>query len=126
MCRKDGGDIRRGVVFIAEIVPRQVRGQWCRLSAKTEGPSASPPLGSLEQFITEHYWGYSAQPGGGCLEYHVSHVPWQVWATTDAGFEGGATTLYGRELATVLKQRPDCAFMAGGSPVIVHQGNSIL
>jgi len=111
VCRKDGGDIRRGVVFIAEIVPRQVRGQWCRLSAKTEGPSASPPLGSLEQFITEH---------------DVSHVPWQVWATTDAGFEGGATTLYGRELATVLKQRPDCAFMAGGSPVIVHQGNSIL
>lgn len=113
--RKDGGDCRRGVAFIAEVVPRraisttarlvygenykyapirhriktegtrkttefqwQVRGQWCRLLAQTEGAPALPQAGSLEQFITEHYWGYSAQRAGRCLEYYVSHVPWQV------------------------------------------------
>jgi uncharacterized protein YqjF (DUF2071 family) len=160
--RKEGGEDRRGVVFIAEIVPRraiattarliygenyrycpmrhrietegssrkaeyqwQIGEQWCRLSAQTVGLPTYPQEGSLEQFITEHYWGYSAQPARGSLEYHVSHVPWQVWAASEAGFEGEASTLYGNELSTVLQRRPDCAFVADGSPVIVFNGKTI-
>src|SRR6266853_1666785 len=157
--RNEGGEDRRGVVFIAEVVPTcaiaatarliygenyiclpmkhrietdnlnvtaeyqwQVGGQWCRLSAQTVDLPTHPREGSLEQFITEHYWGYSSQRNGGCIEYHVSHVPWQVWATTKAGFEGDSRVLYGRELSAVLQQRPDCAFVADGSPVIVFAG----
>ena len=160
--RKEGGEDRRGVVFIAEIVPRraiattarliygenyrccpmqhrienegsvrtaeyqwQLGGRWCHLSAQTAGLPTQPPEGSLEQFITEHYWGYSAQRARGSLEYHVSHVPWQVWATGKAGFEGDASFLYGTELSAVLQRRPDCAFVADGSPVIVFSGKTI-
>ena len=160
--RKGGGDDRRGVVFIAEVVPRraiatiarlvygenytrlsmkhridtevlkktaeyqcQIGDQWCSLSAQTVGLPARPPEGSLEQFITEHYWGYSTQRTGVSVEYHVAHVPWQVWAATKAGFEGEASALYGRELATVIQRRPDCAFMAEGSPVFVYTGNRL-
>jgi uncharacterized protein YqjF (DUF2071 family) len=160
--RKASSDDRRGVVFIAEVVPRRaiattarlvygenyiclpmrhrieterlnktaeyqwrVGDRWCRLSAQTVGFPTHPQEGSLEQFITEHYWGYSTQRKGGCVEYHVSHVPWQVWATTKAAFEGEASALYGRELATVLQRRPDCAFVADGSPVIVFTGNRV-
>ena len=160
--RSDDGEIRRGVVFIAEVVPRraiattarlvygenykyapmkhrietagagktvefqwQVCGKWCRLSAEIEGVPARPRAGTLEQFITEHYWGYSARRAGGCVEYRVSHVPWQVWAATTAGFEGNTGALYGRELGTILQRRPDCAFVADGSPVIIFNGNKI-
>jgi uncharacterized protein len=160
--RKAGGDDRRGVVFIAEVVPRRaiattarlaygenytclpmkhrieaeelsrtaeykwrVGGQWCGLSARTVGLPTRPQEGSLEQFITEHYWGYSTQRTGGCIEYHVSHVPWQVWATDRADFEGDASTLYGSELARVLQRPPECAFVADGSPVTVFTGNRI-
>jgi uncharacterized protein YqjF (DUF2071 family) len=159
---KNGRNDRRGVVFIAEVVPKraiaitarllygenynclpmkhriglegstktveyqwQVDDQWCRLSAQTIGAPQHPQAGSLEQFITEHYWGYSTQRGGRCLEYHVSHVPWQVWATTGARFEGDASALYGCEFGQVLHRRPDCAFVADGSPVIVFRGNRI-
>ena len=158
--RKEGNDDRRGVVFIAEVVPRraiattarlaygenythlpmrhrietqgrnrtveyqwQVGDLWCKLSAQTVGLPAQPQEGSLEQFITEHFWGYSTQRAGGCIEYHVSHVPWQVWASPKAGFEGKTSALYGDEFATVLQRRPDCAFVADGSPVIVFRGN---
>src|ERR1700723_741590 len=41
----------------------------CMIRIETEGASFLPPEGSASQFITEHYWGYAAQPGGGCLEY---------------------------------------------------------
>lgn len=161
-----GSDDRRGVVFVAEIVPRPAivvtarlvygenykyarmrhrietkeasktvryewRGQirindrWCRLSAQTEGLPAVPQAGTLQALITEHYWGYSAQSDGGCLEYHVSHAPWRVWATRMAGFEGDASAFYGRELGAILQRRPDSAFVADGSPVIVFKGERI-
>jgi uncharacterized protein YqjF (DUF2071 family) len=160
--RKEASEDRRGVVFIAEVVPRRaiaaiarlaygenyvrlpmrrqieanesgrkadyqwkIGGQWCRLSAQTNGISKHPQEGSLEQFITEHYWGYSARRDGESLEYHVSHPPWEVWTASTAGFEGDASALYGRELATVLQRRPDCAFVAAGSPVIVFKGNKV-
>ncbi|MBZ5650574.1 MAG: DUF2071 domain-containing protein [Acidobacteriia bacterium] len=160
--RKEDGEDRRGVVFIAEVVPRraiaatarlaygenyrycpmrhrieteglskaaeyqwQVGDQWCRLWAQTAGPPTRPQEGSLEQFIAEHYWGYSARRTRGSLEYHVGHVPWRVWVASGAGFEGEASTLYGNELSTVLRRRPDCAFVADGSPVAVFTGRTV-
>src|ERR1700722_1312752 len=160
--RKEGAEDRRGVVFIAEIVPKpaiakiarafygenymylpmkhaietfdsgkkidyqwRVDGKWCKLSAQTANESHRPSEGSLEQFITEHYWGYSSQRSDGCLEYHVSHAPWQVWATTIAGLEGDSSSLYGSELGAVIQRRPDSAFVADGSPVIVFKGDVV-
>jgi uncharacterized protein YqjF (DUF2071 family) len=160
--RKAGSEDRRGVVFIAEIVPKwavakiarlaygenyvclpmrhsvdmsgatktaeyewQLNGARCRLYARTSGAAARPDEGSLEQFITEHYWGYSRKRNADALEYHVSHVPWNVWASSDAGFEGDASGLYGLELAKVLGRRPGSAFIADGSPVVVSTGKRI-
>jgi uncharacterized protein len=156
--RKAGSEERRGVVFIAEVVPRRaiattarvmygenyvclpmrhkietngsgnaveyqwrVDGQWCRIFAQTADLPKQALKGSLEQFITEHYWGYSTQRSGALREYHVSHEPWHVWATSDAGFEGEAGRLYGKDLAAVLRLRPDSAFVADGSAVIVFK-----
>ena len=104
----------------------RVGSKWCKLSAQTDGDPIRTQEGSLEQFITEHYWGYSAQrSGGGCLEYHVEHEPWRVWTTSSARFEGDADSLYGRELGAVIQQQPESAFVADGSPVIVYKGNRI-
>lgn len=160
--RKEDAEDRRGVVFIAEVVPRlataitarvlygenyvwlpmrhnieteglkntveyqwRVDGQWCRIFAQTAELPKQPPEGSLEQFITEHYWGYSSRRAWKSLEYHVSHVPWKVWAAPSAEFDGEASTLYGRDLGAVLQRRPDSAFVADGSPVIVFKGRRI-
>jgi len=160
--REMGGSVRRGVVFIREIVPRaavaivarlaygenyssfpmrhavhtaapnatvryewRLGGEWCGLEAQFSGASALAPEGSLEQFITEHYWGYSTRREGGSLEYHVSHVPWRVWASETAGFHGNADALYGPELGAIIRRRPDSAFVADGSPVLVFAGKRI-
>jgi uncharacterized protein YqjF (DUF2071 family) len=96
--------------------------EWCKLQAQAEGDPVMPGEGSLEQFITEHYWGYSAQRDGGCVEYHVAHDPWRVWSATGAEFQGDATALYGSELAELIRTSPHSAFIAEGSPVLVYQG----
>jgi uncharacterized protein len=103
----------------------RIGSQWCSLRAEASGAPACAQEGSVEQFITEHYWGYSAQRNGGCVEYRVSHEPWRVWHSATASFEGDAESLYGRELGRVLLRPPDSAFIADGSPVLVFTGRQI-
>lgn len=160
--RRESNEFRRGVVFIAEIVPKraiaytarlfynenyvrrpmahrvrinesqmEVEYSWqsgnvqCKLQARASGTPSFPSEGSLQQFITEHYWGYSRQPDGRTTEYHVAHVPWKVWNATHAGFSGDPSDLYGDELAQVLTKAPASAFIADGSPVEVFQGRTL-
>lgn len=155
-------EVRRGVVFIAEIVPRVAiakaarwfygenyvsrrmkhrlepegqnkvleygwkdRGGWCTLRAHIEGQPSLPEKGSAQQFISEHYWGYSAQRDGGTVEYRVEHVPWRLWTGFEARFTGDPANLYGKEFSEVLRKRPDSAFVAEGSTVSVYDGTKI-
>jgi uncharacterized protein len=159
--RRERNEVRRGVVFIREIVPKRAVAQlarliygenysrcpmrhdvsangtrrtaeyqwklnsnWCKLHAEAGGDAALPKEESLEQFITEHYWGYVSRRGG-CLEYRVSHEPWRVWTCTTGSFEGNSDTLYGPELGDILHRTPSSAFIADGSPVLVFAGKRI-
>jgi uncharacterized protein YqjF (DUF2071 family) len=101
------------------------RQERCVMRLETEGPSFLPADGSESQFITEHYWGYAAQPDGGCLEYEVQHPQWRVWKAKKAGFSGDAAGLYGAEIAQILTREPDSAYLAEGSAVTVFKGTMI-
>ena len=103
----------------------KLKSGWCRLYAKASAEADFAKEGSLEQFITEHYWGYTARRGGDTLEYHVTHPAWRVWKADIAGFQGEAESLYGTELADALLQKPDSAFIGEGSPVMVFAGKVI-
>jgi uncharacterized protein YqjF (DUF2071 family) len=160
--RAVGDEIRRGVVFIKEIVPRwaiaavarrvyneryvalpmkhQVKQDesamfaeyawrsgpdWSRINIRADGSPELPAEGSPEQFITEHFWGYSVQTGGTTVEYQVAHPRWRVWSGRDATFEGDVAELYGRELAAIVTGLPSSAFLAEGSEVTVFRGQKI-
>ena len=97
----------------------------CLMRIEAEGPSLLPVEDSASQFITEHYWGYAAQPGGGCLEYEVQHARWRIKHAKNAKFSGNVAGLYGVEIANVLMRDPDSAFLADGSPVTVMRGTRI-
>ena len=93
---------------------------------ETEGDPFLPPDGSLSQFITEHYWGYAAGRGGGCLEYEVEHPRWLVRNAKHASFSGDAATFYGSHFAEALSREPASAFLANGSPVTVFQATRLV
>jgi uncharacterized protein YqjF (DUF2071 family) len=97
----------------------------CSMRIETEGASFLPPDGSMGQFITEHYWGYSAQPDGGCLEYEVQHPRWCLRKAKWASFSGNAAGFYGAGIAHALTHEPDSAFLTTGSPVTVFKGTRI-
>lgn len=161
--RESGGDVRRAVTFIRELVPRRwvawtarafygekylavpmrhaiepgadgtsqfggITYAWgrgadeCRLSARVSGDAAPIPAGSPESFIADHEWGYSRRRDGSTFEYRVEHPPWRIWRAEEMRLEGDLTPFYGSELASVLRGRPDSAFVADGSAVKVYHG----
>jgi len=161
--REVGNEVRRGVVFIREMVPRWAiafvarrfynenyaavpmaheirrigsnelrvsyrwRNEkfWSGINLETDGAATLPGEGSVEQFITEHYWGYAAQPGGGCVEYRVAHPSWKVWQVRQAELDGDAEKIAGEQIAAVLRGKPESAFLAEGSAVSVMRGQRL-
>ncbi|MGH9751596.1 MAG: YqjF family protein [Blastocatellia bacterium] len=97
-------------------------GAWHHVRAKTEGKAQPLVAGSEEEFITEHYWGYAAQPDGGCVEYRVEHPRWNVWQTSEAAFECDVKRVYGRQFVECLSVKPASAFVADGSAIVVRKG----
>jgi hypothetical protein len=94
------------------------------VAATAEGEPESIQPGSLEEFITEHYWGYTAR-GRRCTQYQVEHPSWRVWQTTDAQFEGDVSRLYGAGFVGPLSAPPASAFIAEGSPINVRRGSPL-
>jgi len=94
-------------------------GEWAGLSARTVGPPRALQANSEEEFITEHYWGYTRQRDGGTVEYRVSHPRWDVWTATEARLDGNLAPIYGHAFARILAGQPRSAFVADGSPVTV-------
>jgi uncharacterized protein YqjF (DUF2071 family) len=156
--RTSGGEVRRAVTFIRELVPRRAiatvarlsynepytalpmrhrfeasdpatgapnvieyawrhRGNWSGLSVEPTGAAEPLGAGSEEEFIAEHYWGYTRQRDGGTVEYRVNHPPWRVWQVRNARLQGDVAPLYGAELAAALSGPPASAFVADGSAV---------
>jgi len=100
-------------------------GQWLSIGAEFSGEPSLPKKNSLEEFITEHYWGYSTQRDGETVEYQVEHPQWKVWTVSETKLDGDVVGFYGPEFASALQSLPSSAFVADGSPVIVRQGKRL-
>jgi len=96
-------------------------GAWHRLGAAVRGEPQVIEPGSEQEFIFEHYWGYTRQRNGATVEYEVEHPRWRAWTAERAWLDCDAHELYGKPFATPLSQRPRSAFVAEGSKVCVRR-----
>ncbi len=92
------------------------------MSARLGGSPSLPEAGSVEEFITEHYWGYTAQRNGGCKQYQVEHPRWPVWPAGDPVVDCDTALIYGPEFEQPLSEAPLSVFVAEGSAVSVGRG----
>jgi uncharacterized protein YqjF (DUF2071 family) len=97
-------------------------GRWSALRATTRGEPRPLVEGSEAEFITEHYWGYAAQRGGGTVEYRVEHPSWRVWDARTHALDADVAALYGPAFAAALAAPPRSAFVAEGGPIVVRRG----
>lgn len=111
---------RRGVEYGWHFQKR-----WHCLRASAQGEPQPIVRGSEEEFIAEHFWGYSVQRNGSALEYQVEHPPWRVWPVDKYSFECDVAALYGSHFVDSLCGPPSSVFLANGSAVLVRRGARI-
>ncbi len=100
-------------------------GKWESLGVLGRGQPQPLPAGSHEEFLAEHYWGYTARRGGSS-EYQVEHPPWRIWSGTESYLHADVLALYGELFVEALSARPVSTFIAEGSEVVVRRASPIL
>ena len=90
--------------------------------AMTAGAGAPIPVaqGSHEEFITEHYWGYTRAKQT-TSEYRVEHPRWKIWPATTVSLQADVSTLYGDVFVAPLSTPPVSQFIAEGSHLQVFR-----
>ena len=89
-------------------------------------PNPEPiPMGSEEEFITEHYWGYTKRSNGTTSAYQVEHPRWQTHPIQNFTVTANFLSLYGAAFAPLNYQQPSSVLLAEGSAVSVSSGVSL-
>jgi uncharacterized protein YqjF (DUF2071 family) len=105
---------------------RTGRGQerrWNRMAGHAAAEPQLPSVGTLTDFIVEHYWAYVRTRDGGTSEYRVANRPWRVAPVERVEWNCDLAATYGdTPLAEYLAGPPALAFVADGSPVQVFRG----
>jgi uncharacterized protein YqjF (DUF2071 family) len=76
--------------------------------------------GSVEEFIFEHYYGYTKVNEEISQEYKVNHPRWQVNEVLDYSINCDFTSMYGKNFSFLHDQQPDSVIIAEGSPVTIN------
>lgn len=109
--------------LIVEYKWRKVR--WHRLKVVADNTANPVPVNSEEEFITEHYWGYTRISNEKTSEYGVEHPRWNVYPTRDYLIDVDFANLYGPEFALLTHDKPTSVFLAEGSEIKVKEGRQI-
>lgn len=95
------------------------QGHWNKLEAITENTAFPMQPGSREEFIAEHYWGYSKYNDTTTFEYNVQHPAWNVYKVKHYLIDCDFASLYGDTFSMLEKIVPDSVFVAEGSAISV-------
>jgi hypothetical protein len=78
-------------------------------------------VGSKEEFITEHYWGYSSVDKNRTGEYEVAHPRWNIYPVETHNLDCDFKKLYGDDFDILNNRQPASVFLAEGSPVTIFR-----
>jgi uncharacterized protein YqjF (DUF2071 family) len=92
---------------------------WSRIRVEPTGAAMPLSPGSEEEFITQHFWGYTRQRNGSTVEYEVRHPPWRVWHLRRGDLDDDST-VFNPPFAGAFRRPPHSAFLADGSDVSLY------
>jgi uncharacterized protein len=91
-------------------------------SIYVENDTCAHPMitNSFEQFIYEHYYGYTKTGMNKTEEYHLHHPSWKIYKVLDFKIECDFKTMYGESFSTLNATKPAAVFIAEGSAVAIE------
>jgi uncharacterized protein len=93
--------------------------KWNSIEATVEKPSQPMLSGSEEEFIAEHYWGYSKYNATTTFEYNVQHPAWKIFPVKKYLIDCDFKAQYGDPFSNLTNAKPNSVFVARGSDIAV-------
>ena len=94
------------------------KGKWNNIRVTASSGLVPLAEGSVEEFIAEHYWGYSAHKKR-TVEYGVHHPQWEMYPLKKYSIDCDFEAQYGEGFAFLQDRQPDSIFLVKGSGVEV-------
>jgi len=98
---------------------------WNSFKIKAEASETPVNINSEEDFITEHYWGYTRVNKLLTSEYGVEHPRWNVHKVIDYKIDVDFGKVYGNTFSFLSNEIPCSVMLAEGSKIIVRSGSRI-
>lgn len=92
---------------------------WHSLEVNTDLKSEKMLPGSIEEFIFEHYYGYTKVSSEKTREYRVNHPQREIHNVLDYNIQCDFEAMYGSDFHFLNQLTPDSVIMASGSAVSV-------
>ena len=103
----------------------QIADRWNYLKAQASLNKEKIQPGSEEEFITEHYWGYTKVNARKTTSYEVQHPKWNIHRVHSFDMKCDTARLYGKQFEEVLAAKPTSVFLADGSEINVMNKQTI-
>ncbi len=94
--------------------------KWNHIKVNVAKENEPMEPGSVEEFIFEHYYGYTKINSELSQEYKVNHPRWRVNKLLDYSIDCDFTSMYGSDFSFLSNQQPNSVIVAEGSPVTVQ------
>ena len=109
--------------YIKIIYEWKHNGAWDAISCTAAPAAYEIAAGSEEEFITEHYWGYTRLTHNSTSQYQVEHPRWRIYPVNDYEIKVRFGDLYGQEFNSLNDAQPDSVMLAEGSEVAIKLFN---
>lgn len=97
----------------------KMNGRWNHLEVAVGLEAEKMMHGSMEEFIFEHYYGYTKISNQVSQEYRINHPRWLVNRVLKHSVKCDFAAMYGKAFSSLTNTSPDSVFIAEGSPVTV-------
>ena len=101
------------------------KNKWNSFKVIADSTSEQIMSDSEEEFITEHYWGYTRISDSKTSEYGVQHPRWEVYPMRDFVIDVNFEDIYGQDFGFLKSAEPKSVFLAEGSEISVKHGRII-
>ena len=98
--------------------------RWNSIRVVAKNTLEAIEQGSEEEFITEHFWGYTKM-GNATSEYQVEHPRWEIYPVMTSQIDVDFGLIYGTDFDFLKGEKPKSVFLAEGSDIKVNSGIKI-
>lgn len=97
----------------------KINQHWNEINVNTSIENVEMTPESIEEFIFEHYYGYTKISEEISQEYRVNHPRWKVNKVLDYSINCDFQAMYGNDFTLLNDQQPQSVIFASGSDVTV-------